>query len=331
MKLSSKTIKTLAEMICGGAGRAGFEWPNFPYRSSTYLTEFFRECGFDFVHDGSTRKYWVSERLDELNRVPSSLPQLPSSQIIRVIQELLDPVELKQSDKDPDAALANVNLTLKRDGLQVFYDGAMRCHVRAISSQVTSAQPALQIKWTPEEIRRRTQLGELINKMSEDEFIENLLQPLFAQLGFSRLSITGHKDKSLEYGNDFWMKYQLPTTHFLYFAAQVKKGKLDSAGRTKNTNISEVLNQVNMVLKHPIWDPETNKQVLIDHVFIISAGEITKQAKAWLGKHLDLESRRQVIFMDRDDLLNLAVGMDFVFDQENQNEHNQLGDDRIPF
>ena len=188
------------------------------------------------------------------------------------------------------------------------------------------------MRWTPEEIRRRTQLGQLMDKMSEDQLIENLLQPLFGQLGFTRLSISGHRDKSLEYGNDFWMKYQLPTTHFLYFAAQVKKGKLDSAARTQNTNISEVLNQISMVLEHPIWDPETNKRVLIDHVFIISAGAITKQAKAWLGQHLDLGSRRQVIFMDRDDLLNLAIGINFVLEQEEPEGEEGLPDDNhIPF
>ena len=105
------------------------------------------------------------------------------------------------------------------------------------------------------------------------------------------------------------MKFQLPTNHYLYFAAQVKKGKLDSAGKSGNTNISEVLNQIRMVLNYPIWDPETNKRVLVDHVFIISAGQITKQAKTWLGQRLDIDSRRQVIFLDRDDILNLAVGM----------------------
>jgi len=319
-------------MICGGAGGAGFDWPNFPYRSSTYLTEFFRACNLDFVHDGSTRKYWVLERLDELNRLPAQNPQLPPPQLIKVITELLDPIELRQKDKDPDAALADVNLVLARDGLQAFYDGAAKCHIRSIKTQVSSAQSADQMRWTPEEIRRRAWLGEKIDEMSEDQLIEDFLRPIFTQLGFTRLSVSGHKDKSMEYGNDLWMKYQLPTTHFLYFAAQVKKGKLDSMGRTKNTNITEVLNQINMTLKHPIWDPETNKRVLVDHVFIISAGEITKQAKALLGEHLDIESRRQVIFMDRDDLLNLAVGMEFVFEQdESEGDEGSSDDDNIPF
>ena len=318
-------------MICGSVGGVGFAWPNFPYRSSTYLTEFFRGCNLDFAHDGSTRKDWVVDRLNELNGLPARQPQLPSPQIITVITQLLDPVELKQNGKDPNAALSDVNLTLGRDGLQVFYDGAGRCHIRSIATQVSSAQIAGGMKWTPEQIRRRARLAQALDGMSEDQVIGDLLQPLFAQLGFTRLSVAGHKDKSLEYGNDLWMKYQLPTTHYLYFAAQVKKGKLDSAARSSNSNIAEVLNQINMVLSHPIWDPETNKRVLVDHVFIISAGEITKQAKAWLGQHLDLGSRRQVIFMDRDDLLNLAVGVDLSLDQEEEEEEPAGGDDDLPF
>ena len=87
-----------------------------------------------------------------------------------------------------------------------------------------------------------------------------------------------------------------------------------------------------MVLGHPILDPEINKSVLIDHVFIISAGEITKQAKAWLEQQLDLEGRRQVIFLDRDDLLNLVVGMNFVFHEEKVDQGEEFKDhDDIPF
>ncbi len=99
----------------------------------------------------------------------------------------------------------------------------------------------------------------------------------------------------------------LPTQHFLYFGLQAKKGKLDSAGVSKgsNANIAEVLNQALMMLGHEIFDPETNKRTLVDHAFIVSAGEITKQARNWLGGKLDASKRSQVMFMDRDDILNL--------------------------
>lgn len=50
----------LSEMICG-------DHENFPYRSSTYLTEFFQNLGYNFVHENETRRYWVKDRLEELN------------------------------------------------------------------------------------------------------------------------------------------------------------------------------------------------------------------------------------------------------------------------
>ena len=333
MKLTKRSIQTLAEMICGASGgMGGFAWDNFPYRSSTYLTEFFEASGFDYSHDGSTRKNWVVDRLNELNGLPAPQPQLPSPEITRIIQELLDYADLKQNEIDPDGALADVNLTLARDGLSAFYDENKKCYIRSTGTQVTSVPQDSARKWTPQEVERRADLSRHLDKMSEDQIIEEFLQPLFAQLGFSRISISGHSDKALEFGNDLWMKFQLPTTHYLYFAAQVKKGKLDSAGKSGNTNISEVLNQIRMVLDYPIWDPETNKRVLVDHVFIISAGQITKQAKTWLGQRLDIDSRRQVIFLDRDDILNLTVGMDFIFDQENVNKGKEFkGPNDLPF
>lgn len=51
----------------------------------------------------------------------------------------------------------------------------------------------------------------------------------------------------------------------------------------------------------------TGKTVLIDHAFIVGCGEITKQAKNWLGNKLDATQRSQIMFMDRDDIMNLYV------------------------
>ena len=62
-----------------------------------------------------------------------------------------------------------------------------------------------------------------------------------------------------------------------------------------------------MMLGHEIFDPETNRKALIDHAFIVAAGEITKQAKNWLGDKLDASKRSQILFMERDDILNLYV------------------------
>ena len=295
-------------MICGAAGGAGFERSNFRYRSSTYLTEFFANCDMDYAHDGSTRKSWVVDVLLKLNTGPTTNPQLPSDGIIRVIQELLDSADYQNHGLDRCAALADLNTSIGRDGLHAYLDGAGTCHLRNIGTQSTSATFQLRKRsWTDSELKKRNALSEYLDEVSEDDFIEEILLPLFQNIGFIRVSATGHKDKALEYGKDIWMKYQLPTSHYLYFGVQVKRTKIDSAGKSKNENVAEILNQISMMLGHPIFDPELNKQVLVDHVFIISASEITKQAKNWLGHKLDQADRRHIMFMDRDDLLDQVI------------------------
>jgi hypothetical protein len=136
-----------------------------------------------------------------------------------------------------------------------------------------------------------------------------VLLPLFRQLGFHRITAAGHKDKALEYGKDIWMRLTLPTQHVIYFGLQAKRAKLDAAGVSKaeTANVAEILNQTTMMLGHEIFDPETNRRVLVDHAFIVSGGEITKAARNWLGGKLDQSKRSQIIFMDRDDVLNLFV------------------------
>jgi hypothetical protein len=62
-----------------------------------------------------------------------------------------------------------------------------------------------------------------------------------------------------------------------------------------------------MAIGHAIFDPDTNRNVLLDHIFIISAGEITRAAKTWLAGQLDNEQRRHFIFMDRGELLDHAA------------------------
>src|SRR5215471_8369067 len=162
---------------------------------------------------------------------------------------------------------------------------------------------------TPAEAKPREQLTAYLDVGSEDELIEEVLMSMFRQLGFHRITAAGHKDKALEYGKDIWMRYTLPTQHILYFGIQAKKGKIDAAGmsRERNTNVAEILNQVMMMLGHEIFDPETSRRVLVDHSFIVTGGEITKAARNWLGNKLDATKRSQIMFMDRDDILNLYV------------------------
>lgn len=306
MQLRERTISDLAEFVCGASGSSGgFEWPNFPYRSGPQLTKFFRQCDLDYRHSG-TRCDWVIEVLTQLNIGPSANPAMPSDSIVRVIEELMDAGDFQKFKLDRALALIDLNSALSRDGLEAYFDGAGRCLLKNGAGQVTATIRTPQRAWTEKEIKYRKDMDAYLGKCSEDELIENILEPLFQQLGFKRITVTGHRDKALEYGKDAWMKIQLPTRHYLYFGIQAKRGKIDSAGKS-NDNVAEILNQVLMMLGHEVFDPETNTKHLVDHVFIISANEITKPAKNWLGGKLDSTQRRSVMFMDRTDLLDLST------------------------
>lgn len=137
--------------------------------------------------------------------------------------------------------------------------------------------------------------------------IEDVLVPLFRHLGFHRVTPTGHSDKALEYGKDLWMKFTLPTQHVLYFGIQAKKGRIDTTGANKpgSANVAQLHNQITMMLGYEIFDHDIGKKVLVDHAVIVAGGTITKAARNWIGNQLDASRRSQILFMDRDDLLNL--------------------------
>jgi hypothetical protein len=206
--------------------------------------------------------------------------------------------------------LALLNTALAREGFEAFYARDRQCYLRHIATNtVATPGPNPHRPFSASELKKREQLLGYIERISEDELIEEVLLPLFRKLGFHRVTAAGHKDKALEYGKDIWMKHTLPTTHVLYFGIQAKKGKIDAAGvsRDGNSNIAEIFNQVTMMLGHEIFDPETSRRVLVDHAFIIAGGEITKAARNWLGNKLDATKRSQILFMDRVDILNLLV------------------------
>ena len=301
LRLREYLIEQLGKIVVGDNDA-------FPYRSSSRITDFFRRCGFDFVHHGETRRIWAAERLQELNISASPSSDLPSDQILRVISELFDVDDFDRTQKSPETALETLNKVLSKQGLHGYFDLAGRCHVRNDGSGVSSSARTLEPRpLSPQELLQRTAVEEFLESASEDDFTERLLVPLFQRLGFHRVSSSGHFEKTLEYGKDLWMKYRLPTGHWIYFAAQIKRDKLDAKGASGGTNMATVLNQVRMAIDHPVFDPDTGRKVLIDHVYVISAAEITRAARSWLVETLDTSQRRQIIFMDRDEFLGLSA------------------------
>ena len=304
MRLSGRSLGDFAKMVCGDQDGVG---ARFTYRSSSRLTEFFRNCGMNYAHDGTTRARWVQGVLEQLNVGASSSPDLPADGIIRVLTELMDSVDFDTPELR-EAALQDLNKVLGRDSVVAYFDAAGRTHFRndgtGASSSLLPNQPR---PLTKEELDQRTRVAAYLDAASEDEFIETVLVPLFQRLGFHRVTAPGHKEKALEFGKDLYMKFQLPTGHWLYFCAQVKRVKLDARGVTGGANVAEVLNQAKMAIDNPIFDGDTNRKVLLDHLFIISSADITRAARAWIVEKLDKDQRRHIIFMDRDEFLNHAA------------------------
>ena len=305
MKWKERTLDEVAEMICGDRGDTPFI-----YRSSSYLTRFFRDLDTDFKHDGSTRPRWVAGVLEQILSEPHQDAQTPPDTFCQVIATLMDMGDARPPDPERSTALDRLNKSLRREGFEAFYAPDRRCYLKHVGTGAIAAPaPNPHRPFSKQEAEGRELLAAWLDKASEDQLIGEVLMPLFRQLGFHRVTAAGHKDKALEYGKDIWMRFQLPTQQFLYFGLQAKRDKLDAAGMSKNgsTNVAEMLNQVTMMLAHEIFDPETNRRVLVDHAYIVAGGEITKAARNWLGEHLDRSKRSQIMFMDRDDILNLFV------------------------
>jgi len=150
-------------------------------------------------------------------------------------------------------------------------------------------------------------LPAFLNRASEDEFVECVFIPILHQMGFWRAKAKGHKDKTLEYGNDIReMKWQLPTGHFLYFAAQVKAGDIIYGISKPNQNVEKLLTEARMAFEKTIFDPEINRDVRIDHMFIVASGNINEGARSYLLERIAEEKRRNLLFLDCDDVIGLA-------------------------
>ena len=261
MEFKNRTVKEIADMVCGNFEK---ETSFFKYRSSSYLTEFFQDCGTGHRHDGSTRNHWAAEALRQILAEPSPGQNAPPETFVRVIRTLMDPGDAVNEGPERKGALALLNTALAREGFEAFYGPDKQCHLRHLGTGAVAGTPASPHRpFTAAERQRRELLTAYLDGASEDELIADVLLPLFRQLGFHRITSAGHKDKALEYGKDIWMKFTLPTQHVLYFGIQAKKGKLDASGASgaANVNVAEILNQVAMMLGHEIFDPEIGKRL----------------------------------------------------------------------
>jgi predicted nucleotide-binding protein len=126
VSLDSATVERLAKIVCGGEGGPDPHYPK--YRSSWYLTRFFKDAGLpQYVHDGSTRKQWVTNTLDDLS----------SADLFAVIVRLALRKEY-DSEEQWQKAVEIVNEALEPEGLKVNGDPRSPSVVAIGSAPVSS-------------------------------------------------------------------------------------------------------------------------------------------------------------------------------------------------
>ena len=145
------------------------------------------------------------------------------------------------------------------------------------------------------------QIDRFLAEASEDILTDLVVVPLLRTLGFAAVSRKGHSDRSLEFGQDLrGIKYQLPTGHWLYFAAQIKSGTI-AYSPAKPDSIDKIVEQLRMALATKMMDWDTRSEHRPDHVFLVASGQIVEGARLYLrGKICDDHMR--VLFWDRDHL-----------------------------
>lgn len=187
----------IAELVCGN--RNNDEVCFFRYRSSKYLTEFFQDCDTDYIHDGSSRAYWVADVLKSILEEPQANANTPPETFSRAIRVLMDQGDAENEEPSRPGALAALNAALIREGFEAFYGDDRQCYLRHLAtSTVATTAPNPHRPFSAQEIKRRDQLIAYLDGASEDDLIAEVLLPLFRQLGFHRITSAGHVDKALE-------------------------------------------------------------------------------------------------------------------------------------
>lgn len=128
-KFKRKTLNEIADMICGNPPKEGECY--FVYRSSSYLTEFFEDCELDdYVHGGSTRKWWVVGVLEEILTMPATNHHLLPDSFIVVLRVLMNQEGACNEEANRSNAMSLLNSSLRREGIEAFYDDKNICQIQ---------------------------------------------------------------------------------------------------------------------------------------------------------------------------------------------------------
>lgn len=138
--------------------------------------------------------------------------------------------------------------------------------------------------------------------IDETPFRDIFLERLLRALGFRGVRNT-HGNK--EYGKDFVFYEESLIDRKRYIALQAKAGNI--SGKANSDEIRTLINQIETSLLVPFPDEVNGAEHFIDTVIVAISGKYTEQAQKIIRKRLDDLITGSVIFLDGDDLVDLAI------------------------
>lgn len=141
-RLDDTTLEAISEIICGsgqGSGGGATYGSPGPYRSKSEINSFFDRAGVDPKGQSSTRKWFVLESLQVLNREPvGNLLPLP---LENVLLRLANPKEYRGDPEVTQSVIDYLNNVLQVEGFELFLTG-VKPALKEKSPEVAPVKPA---------------------------------------------------------------------------------------------------------------------------------------------------------------------------------------------
>lgn len=141
--LDDSTLEVIAETICGGSagGGSGYMSPG-PYRTMGEIHAFFRRVGVTPKGESSTRKWFVLETLQHLNRQSTA-------DLEQVLLRLASPLEYRNDTATMHEVIDHLNRVLQVEGLEVVLEGVSP-RLRQKAATVAPPKPVFKREPAPD-------------------------------------------------------------------------------------------------------------------------------------------------------------------------------------
>lgn len=141
--LDGSTLEVIAETICGGSAGSGSNYNSpGPYRTMGEIHAFFKRAGVTPRGESSTRKWFVLEALQNLNRDSTA-------DLEKVLLRLASPLEYRTDTATMHAVIEHLNQVIQVEGLEIVLDGVTP-RLRQRSAAVAPAKPAFKREPAPD-------------------------------------------------------------------------------------------------------------------------------------------------------------------------------------